>query len=108
MAMKNKNTKKRQRRFDRPWKRLRGKRDDPDTTKQYTPQDVHALLSKPENGSGIIRPNTDNLHITSDLESIGEGEQTDTPRHILLVIVTLALIFISIITFFVSRMPIKD
>jgi len=93
---------------DKQWKRLRGRRDDPDTTKQYTPDDVHALVAKQGNGSGIIRPNTADLHMPANIEAIGEGEQTKSPARVMLVIVTLALIFISIVTYFISQMPNKD
>jgi hypothetical protein len=108
MAMKHRDIEKKHKHLDRTWNRLRGRRDDPDTTKQYTPQDVHALLRQKGNGSGIIRPDTNDLHIPSGIEAIGEGEQADGPPRIMLVIVTLALIFISIITYFVSNMPPKD
>ena len=87
---------------------MRGRSDDSDTTKQYTPQDVHALLKKQENGSGIIRPDTADLHLPANLEAIGEGDQTDSPYRVMFVIITLALVFIAIITYFVSQMPKKD
>ena len=106
--MKHRDIEKKRRHLDRAWKRLRGRQDDSDTTTQYTPQDVHALLHKVENGSGIIRPNTDDLHIRSDFESMGEGGQADGPPRVMIVIVTLALIFIAIVTYFVSQMPLKD
>ena len=87
---------------------MRGRRDDPDATRQYTPQDVHALAAKQGNGSGIIRPNTGDLHLPSDIEAIGEGQQTNSPPRVMLVIVILVLIFISVITYFISQMPNKD
>ena len=108
MAMKHRDIEKKHRNLDKTWNRLRRQRDDPDTTKQYTPQDVHALLHKVENGSGIIRPNTSDLHIPTGIEAIGEGEQADGPPRVMLVIVTIALIVITIITYFVSIMPPKD
>jgi hypothetical protein len=106
--MRHRDIEKKLKNADKKWRRLRGRRDDPDTTKQYTPQDVHALLSKEGNGLGIIRPNTGDLHLPSNLEAIGEGEQTNSPPRIMIVIITLALIFIAIITYFVSQMPTKD
>ena len=106
--MKHRDIEKKQKQIDKRWRRLRERRDDPDTTKQYTPQDVHILLHQHENGSGIIRPNTNDLRIPSDIEAIGEGGQTDGPPRVLIVIVMLALIFISIIAYFVSQMPPKD
>lgn len=87
---------------------MRAERDDPDKTKQYTPQDMHALVAKEGNGSGIIRPNTGDLHLPPDIEAIGEAEQSNNPPRIMFVIITLALIFIAIITYFVSQMPNKD
>ena len=106
--MNHRDIEKKQKQMDKRWRRLRERRDDPDTTKQYTPQDVHILLHQQENGSGIIRPNTNDLRIPSDIEAIGEGGQTDGPPRVLIVIVMLALIFISIIAYFVSQMPPKD
>jgi hypothetical protein len=106
--MRHRDIEKKRNQSDKRWKRLRGRRDDTDTTKQYTPQDVHALLRKQENGAGIIRPDTGDLHMPSDMEAIGEGGQTDAPTNVLLVIVTLAFIFIAIITYFVSQMPDKN
>jgi len=106
--MKHRDIEKKNKQIDKRWKRLRERRDDPDTTKQYTPQDVHALLHKAENGAGIIRPNSDDLHIPPDIESIGEGGQNNGTPRVMIVIVTLALIWISIIAYFVSQMPPKD
>ena len=90
------------------WKRLRAKRDDTDITKQYTPSDYQHLVKDKGNGSGIMRLGTGDLHLPSSLDTIGEGQQTNSPPKIVLVIVTLALIFISIITYFVMQMPPKD
>ena len=87
---------------------MRKRGDDPDTTKQYTPQDVQALLTKQQNGSGIIRPDTGDLHLPANLDAIGEGDQTDSPYRVMFVIITLAVIFIAIITYFVAQMPKKD
>jgi hypothetical protein len=106
--MNHREIERRSKQLDKRWRRLRARRDDPDTTKRYTPQDVQALVAKQGNGAGIIRPDTGDLHVPSDLEAIGEGQQTNSPRRVLFVIVTLALIFISIITYFVSQMPAND
>jgi hypothetical protein len=106
--MKHRDIEKKQKDKDKRWRRLRARRDDPDTTKQYTPQDVQALVAKGGNGAGIIRPNTGDLHLPADIEAIGEGKQTNRPPRIMIVIVTLALIFIAIIAHFVSQMPAKD
>jgi hypothetical protein len=106
--MRHRDIEKKLKQQSKRWKRLRGRRDDPDTTKQYTPQDVQAILAKQENGSGIIRPNAADLHLPANLEAIGEGDQTDSPFSVMIVIITLALIFIAIVTYFVSQMPNKD
>jgi hypothetical protein len=108
MAMKHRDIERKFKHLDKRWRRLRRQRDDPDATRQYTPQDVQALLKKEGNGLGIIRPNTDDLHLPADLEAIGEGDQTNSPPRIMFVIVMLAFIFIAIITYFVSKMPNKD
>jgi hypothetical protein len=89
------------------WRRLRGRRDDPDTTKRYTPQDVQSLVAKAGNGSGIIRPDTGDLRMPPNIEAIGEGEQTNAPPRILFVIITLAILFILIVAYFISKMPTK-
>jgi hypothetical protein len=106
--MKHRDIEKKQKAMDKRWRRLRGRRDDPDSTKQYTPEDVQALVSKGGNGAGIIRPSTGDLHLPADIEAIGEGDQTNSPPQIMIVIVTLALIFIAIVAYFVSQMPNKD
>lgn len=106
--MKHRDIDKRYKDKDKRWRRLRGLRDDPDTTRQYTAQDVQGLIAKEGNGTGIIRPSTGDLHLPADLEAIGEGEQTSSPPRIMFVIITLAFIFIAIIAYFVSRMPNKD
>jgi hypothetical protein len=69
---------------------------------------VETLLHRDGNGLGIIRPSTGDLHMPADLDSIGDGEQTDSPYRVMLVIVTLSLIFISIITYLISQMPQKN
>jgi hypothetical protein len=98
---------KKRRKIDQKWKRLRARRSDPETTMQYTPQDIDLLASKHTNGSGIIRPNTDNLHLPPDIEALGEARQTSAPPRIMLVIMIAALIFIATITYLVAQMPEK-
>lgn len=94
--------------FNNRWKRLRTKRDEADITKQYTPNDYQVLANGKGNGSGIIRPETGDLHRLSSLDAIGEDQQSDSPSRVVLVIVALALLFIAIITYFVMQMPQKD
>jgi hypothetical protein len=106
--MKHRDIERKLKRSNERWKRLRARGDDQDTTKQYTPEDVQSLLAKQGNGSGIIRPDAGELHLPANLDAIGEGEQTDSPYRVMFVIITLALIFIAIVTYFVARMPNKD
>jgi hypothetical protein len=106
--MKHRELDKKYRQLGKRWRRLRARGEDSDTTKQYTPQDVHALLHNKGNGAGIIRPGTSDLHLPANLDALGEGKQSDSPLRVMVVIVTLALIFIAIITYFISQMPNKD
>jgi hypothetical protein len=92
------------------WKRLRARRDDPETTRQYTTDDFKSLVAdkKSGNGEGILRPSTNDYHLGGDLEDIGEGQKRNEGPKVVLVITILALIFISIIAYLVSQMPAKD
>jgi hypothetical protein len=110
MAMKHRELDKAQRLKRRHWSRLRHKHDDPEKTKQYTPQDMQSLArnDKDGNGAGVLRPNTENFHLPPNIEDISEGAQGNSPNKVLVVIVTLAIIFIAIITYFVSQMPPKN
>lgn len=90
------------------WKRLRRRQTNTETTGQYTQQEIQSLSLKQSNSAGVIRPNTGDLHIPSDLTEAGDGQQASGPPHVLLVIITLALIFIATITYLVSQMPKKD
>lgn len=89
------------------WKRLRPRKEDTETTRHYTPADHRALVKTPANGAGLIRPNTGDLHVPSNLEELTEGKQVAGLPGIVLVILVLWLIFISVITYFVSQMPQK-
>jgi len=89
------------------WKRLRRRQDNTETATPYTEQEVQTL-SRQSNGAGIIRPNTGDLHMPSDLAESGHGQQAHGPPRVMLVIITLALIFIAIIAYLVSQMPKKD
>ena len=92
-------------RIDKSLRRLRRRRDDPEKTRAYTPGELHRLAHQTANNAGVIRPDTGDLNIPSDLDNLGESQQTDHPSGVVLVIVTLALIFIALITYFVSQMP---
>ncbi|MEK6304451.1 MAG: hypothetical protein AABO41_27495 [Acidobacteriota bacterium] len=90
------------------WTRLRRPQDDAETTKQYTEEEVQSLSHYQSNHAGIIRPDTGDLHMPSDFVETGDGEQTKAPPRVMLVIITLALIFIAIIAYLVSQMPNKE
>jgi hypothetical protein len=90
------------------WRRLRPRKEDTETTRQYTLDDHRTLAKAPANGGGVIRPNTGDLHVPYNLEDMTEGKQTKSPPKIVLTIVIIALTFISIITYFVAHMPQKD
>ena len=92
-------------RIDKSLRRLRRRRDDPEKTRAYTPGEIHRLAHENTNNAGIIRPDTGDLHLPSGLDDIGEGQQTDHPSRIVLIIVVIALFWIGIITYFVSQMP---
>lgn len=93
-------------RAQQKWKRLRRRREDTETTKHYTEQDLKSLAGERPggNGSGVIRPEN-NLHLPASIDDVGDSQQTLHPNRVLLVIVMLALIFIGIIAYFVSQMP---
>jgi hypothetical protein len=89
------------------WKRLRRRQDNTETAKPYTEQEIQTLSRDQSNGAGIIRPNAGDLHMPADLAESGHGQQTNGPPRVMLVIITLALIFIAIIAYLVSQMPNK-
>lgn len=65
-------------------------------------------LAPAVNEEGIIRPNTGNLRLPDALiEASDNKERTMMPGKVILTITALALIFIAIITWFVSEMPEK-
>lgn len=96
---------KKNRYLDKSLRRLRRKGDDPEKTRAYTPGDIHRLAHETENNVGIMRPNMGELNLPSGLDDIGEGQQSNHPARVVLIIVALALIWIVIITYFVARMP---
>ena len=91
--------------FKRQWMRMRRQRNGAETTRLYAPEDVQALAQNNANGAGIIRPDTGQLHRPAGLE---EQDTTGHPHTILIVIVTLAILFISAITYFITQMPRKE
>jgi hypothetical protein len=88
------------------WYKLRRPQNGPAATRQYTAQDVHHLAHSRKRVAGVIRPDTGDLRLSVDL--VGrDGQQTNPPPRVIVVIVALALVFITIITYFVSQMPPK-
>ena len=57
--------------------------------------------------NGIMRPDTGALSVPSDLSEDDKGRSV-LPNRVVLVITLLALVFISIIAWFVSEMPTKN
>ena len=88
------------------WNRLRRRQTDAETTRQYTEQEIQSLSRVHDHVAGIIRPDTGNLHMPTELAEA--GQRTSGPPRVMLVIITLSLIFIALITYFVSQMPRKD
>jgi hypothetical protein len=91
--------------IDQSLRRLRRRKDDPEKTRAYTPGELERLAREAANNVGIMRPDTGNLSLPTNLDNLGESEQTARPVRVVLVIVTLALIWIAIITYFVAQMP---
>jgi hypothetical protein len=71
-------------------------------------QDELALSSERKKGEGVLRSTARNPRVPGKLEEIGQGEQTNHPHRVMLVIVLLALAFIAIVAYFVARMPVKQ
>ena len=92
-------------RIDKSLRRLRRRRDDPEKTRAYTPGELHRLAHESTNSAGIMRPNTGDLSLPGGLDNIGEGQHTGHPGRVVIVIVILAMIWIGLITYFVSQMP---
>jgi hypothetical protein len=80
-------------------------------TRPYTPQDESALImersNERNNGAGILRASSRERRLPNRLEYAGEVKDGEHPYRVVIVIVTLALAFIAIVTYFVSQMPPK-
>jgi hypothetical protein len=70
-------------------------------------------LTPPDNGAaahpaGVLRFDSDKFHLPEALAEAGENESNSAiPERVVWVITILMVIFISIMTWFVSRMPAK-
>jgi len=106
--MKENHRNKQKHKRHRGWNRLRRHQNGAETTRQYTEQEIHSVAHNQSSSAGIIRPNTGDLHMPSGFVEAGDGQQTNSPPRVMLVIITLALVFIAIITYFVTQMPKKD
>ena len=106
--MKHRDLDRKRREHKRSWRRLRTKRDDTETTRQYTQSELEAMSHSSGNGNGILRLGTGELTLPPGIESIDESQPSKSPPRVMLVIVTLALLFIAVIAYFVSQMPKKD
>jgi hypothetical protein len=87
------------------WSRLRRPQHETEITRKYTAQETLEVARSPSNAAGIIRPDTGELHVPSGFAETGGGQQTTGLPRVVLVVLTLALIFIAIITYFVAQMP---
>ncbi|HJQ69448.1 MAG TPA: hypothetical protein VKA70_10765 [Blastocatellia bacterium] len=92
-------------RIDKSLRRLRRRRDDPEKTRAYTPGEIHRLAHESAKSVGVIRPDTGDLSLPAGLDDIGEGQQTDHPGRVVLIIVIIAMFWIGLITYFVAQMP---
>ncbi len=106
--MKQDKMNKQKQKNEKGWHRLRRPQDDTQKTKVYTEEELQSIARSQRNGSGIMRLDTGELHLPSNLEDSGDGQQNNSPPRVMLVIILFALIFISIITYFVMQMPKKD
>jgi hypothetical protein len=96
----------RPKRTHKGWYRLRRPQNGPESTDQGTAAQVQSL-AQTKQAAGIIRPDTGDLHVPLDLVGRGDGKQTNALPRVMLVIITLASIFIAIIAYLVSQMPPK-
>lgn len=92
----------------RRWNRLRKPQGDAEMTTHHSEQEILSLARDQSSGAGIIRPDTGDLHMPSGFTEPGYGHGTNSPPRVMLVIITLALVFIAIITYFVTQMPPKN
>ena len=81
------------------------------TTRLINPR-ISAKSDEPaglsENGLGMLRPDSKSLHLPDALiEASGARHEGSAQGRLMLLIVIMAVVFISIITWFVSNMPEK-
>ena len=86
--------------------RLRKRQNNRELTKLNNNQEGQTLSNSHNNGFGIIRPTEGDL--PANLAEASTDQKTGGTPKVLLVIILLALIFMTIITYFVHQMPKKD
>ena len=106
--MKHRDLDRKRREHKRKWRRLRAKSDDAEITRQYTQTELEAMSQPSGTSNGILRLGTGELILPPGIESFDESQPSKSPPRVMLVIVTLALLFIAVIAYFVSQMPKKD
>jgi hypothetical protein len=90
----------------RNWLRRRRRRAVAGGTARLTaPPSASASTAEFPNGAGIIRPNTQSPRLPAELAEPGEAWDFLKPGRVVLVIASLALIFIAIITWFIAHEP---
>lgn len=87
--------------------RLRAHKENPETTAIYTPRDYDAVADEASNGAGILRLATGELKMPLAMEDMSGSSTAGGFPKVVTVIVVLSIIFISIIAYFVARMPVK-
>ena len=106
--MKHRDLDRQQRNRQLSWSRLRTRRDDTETSQLHTRKDLQTMSGEQGNSAGVIRPDTGKLVIPEGAEDFDDTQQSTSPPRVMLVIVSLALLFITIIAYFVSQMPAKN
>jgi hypothetical protein len=68
----------RRRKPHKGWYRLRRPQNGPETTLQYTAQEIHEMAHH-QRRAGIIRPDTGDLDVSAAFVERGGGQQTKSP-----------------------------
>ena len=75
------------------------------TSRLTTPQ---APAQEQKQNSGILRPNTGMLRLPSGLTESSERQASQLPGRVMLIIISLAIVFIIVIAWFVAHEPPKE